>query len=422
MKQFLLITITFCFLSFARAQQVHFIYLQTDDGSPFYVKMSDKVFRSSSSGYLILSNLKDSTYILSIGLPPQTTEAKFSIRINAVDRGFLLKNFDNELTLFDLQTLEIYKPSVEPVSEAQPRAIKSDQFTKMLSQAANDTSLLTMPVAIKEKKKEEQKEKEEQQEKKNEQGFANKDELKPETDIKIVKEEPKIERVDTTTITAASNIAKNGEQPNANTAPITEPQKDQEIAQQEDVKFVRSVVRRRSESSTTEGFGLVFFDDNGTSVDTIRLLIPAQKSSIMLAEDKKDNVQTQDDKATSQKDNVQNTLQTNTNEQQSANAVVQRNKCKAQATDKDFLRLRKNMAGKSTDEQMIAEAKKFFRTKCFTTEQTKNLSALFLTNAGKYQFFDAAFLYISDPENFPSLQSELKDEYYSNRFKALIGK
>ena len=79
------------------------------------------------------------------------------------------------------------------------------------------------------------------------------------------------------------------------------------------------------------------------------------------------------------------------------------------------------MAGKLTDELMVDEAKKLFKKQCFTTEQIRNLSALFLTSAGKYQFFDAAFTSVSDKNNFPSLESEIKDAYYLKRFKALVG-
>ncbi|HWJ26812.1 MAG TPA: DUF4476 domain-containing protein, partial [Flavisolibacter sp.] len=65
--------------------------------------------------------------------------------------------------------------------------------------------------------------------------------------------------------------------------------------------------------------------------------------------------------------------------------------------------------------------KKYFRTKCFSTEQIKNLSTLFLTSAGKFQFFDAAYLHVTDREQFPALASEIKDDYYSKRFKTLTG-
>jgi len=90
------------------------------------------------------------------------------------------------------------------------------------------------------------------------------------------------------------------------------------------------------------------------------------------------------------------------------------------ADNNDFLKLRRKMASKTNDDAMIEEARKYFRSKCFTTDQIRNLSSMFLSNAGKYHFFNAAHEYVADKENFSSLQSELKDEYYSNRFKAMV--
>lgn len=95
--------------------------------------------------------------------------------------------------------------------------------------------------------------------------------------------------------------------------------------------------------------------------------------------------------------------------------------CRQTASEKDFMKLRKNMAGEETDEAMIDEARKVFRNKCFTVEQMRYLSTLFLTSAAKYQFFDASYHHVTDKQNFASLQTELKDEYYLKRFKALVG-
>ena len=78
------------------------------------------------------------------------------------------------------------------------------------------------------------------------------------------------------------------------------------------------------------------------------------------------------------------------------------------------------MAAETNDDGMVDEAKKYFKTKCFAVSQIKNLSALFLNDNGKYKFFDAAYAHVSDPDNFSSLVAELKDEYYINRFKAML--
>lgn len=93
--------------------------------------------------------------------------------------------------------------------------------------------------------------------------------------------------------------------------------------------------------------------------------------------------------------------------------------CKAEASTDDFLALRKKMADSQQDQEMISEAKKEFKRKCFTTEEIKNLSVLFLTDEGKYNFFEAAYPYVSDG-NFNSLQDQLTDNYYISRFRILV--
>ena len=94
--------------------------------------------------------------------------------------------------------------------------------------------------------------------------------------------------------------------------------------------------------------------------------------------------------------------------------------CKTNATDEDFLKLRKKMATANTEDAMIAVAQKFLKAKCFTTDQIKNLSVLFLKDAGKYRFFDIAYRFVSDSNNFSTLQSQLSDTYYISRFQAMV--
>ena len=97
-----------------------------------------------------------------------------------------------------------------------------------------------------------------------------------------------------------------------------------------------------------------------------------------------------------------------------------KNNCRVIAGNHDFLKLRRRMVEKTNDDSRIDEAKKYFKDKCFTTEQIRELGSIFLSSAGKYHFFDASYDHVSDRENFSSLQSELTDEYYINRFKAML--
>ena len=96
--------------------------------------------------------------------------------------------------------------------------------------------------------------------------------------------------------------------------------------------------------------------------------------------------------------------------------------CKGFASNEDFLKLRKKMASENSDDNMFKVAKKTLHSKCFSTEQIKNLSFLFLTNEGKYRFFDLAYQFASDSDQYITLQSQLTDSYYINRFKAMIHK
>jgi hypothetical protein len=94
--------------------------------------------------------------------------------------------------------------------------------------------------------------------------------------------------------------------------------------------------------------------------------------------------------------------------------------CTNTATEEDYVRLRRKMATVSTDEGMISEAKKVFRKKCFTTSQIKGLSTLFMSDEGRYKFFDASYNFAADAQVYSSLEKEFIDPYFVNRFKAML--
>jgi hypothetical protein len=176
-----------------------------------------------------------------------------------------------------------------------------------------------------------------------------------------------------------------------------------------EVEYKRSVVKLKSESSTTTGIGLVFLDISDQATDTIRLLIPPdvkKTTPIQTSQEEKKFLDIPPVDAVG-KETV-------------SKETIKNNNCKSVAAEDDFFKLRKKMAAQNNDDAMISEAKKSFKKKCFSTTQVRNLSALFLTDESKYKFFDAAYQYVSDLENFSTLQSALKDEYFINRFKAMI--
>jgi len=438
----------FLFLAFivfaicASAQKVYFIYLQSDNSGPFYLKVGDKIYSSSASGYLILSNLVDSSYNFSIGFPSSKSESKFMVPLEAKDKGFLIKNFDFGLGLFDLQRLTVIRELKDDSPQNISYIRRNDDFSSLLSKAAKDTSLLYAIVRVKEEDVAMQKVQPKAIDtvEKNEESVLPKDTVgsnSPQTSIALAEQrQDTIETPQSNSDTKAiENIVNKNREENAITSaervePIdsttnVEPDTVSNGANissiplaAEEIVFKKSIVTKCSESSTSEGFGLVYYDVYDGGRDTIRLLIPNPHIIFKTSEQ---------DSSLEQKNFIRVEELRKDTVQQTPIVVAAKNitpvssQCKAVASTNDFFKLRKNMASENTDEGMIAEAKKYFKSKCFTTEQVKNLSALFLTSAGKYQFFDAAYLHVSDQKNFSSLESEIKDDYYLKRFKALIG-
>jgi hypothetical protein len=367
----------------ASSQKVYFVYIQSENKQPFYVKQKETLYSSSASGYIIMSKLLDTTYSFGIGLAQSAEQPKnFSIPINKKDHGYLLKNFgDKGWGLFDLQTLEV-KMSGGATAKANEGKMPDNKdvpaFTEGLSKAAGDPSLKERPVqpVVVEEKKIIPIPEEKKPEVAVEKPKAPEPVIQPEIKTVVVadipvekKEEPKIEPVK--------------EQPATKIEPITETPVEE---------YKMSVVAKKSESSTTEGFGLTYTDiyPNG-STDTIKLLIPEPK-----------------------------TPQAVVKAEPAPAEIPVKAGCINTATEADFFQLRKLMAAAESDDAMIMEAKNVCKVKCFTTTQYKNLGSLFLTDEGKYKFFDAIYNYTSDSANFSSLQSELKDEYYITRFKAML--
>jgi hypothetical protein len=425
MKRLLLAGALLFVFGLAGAQKVYFIYIQADNNTPFFVKTGDKVTSSTASGYVILSNLVDSVYQFTIGKTGQgAVESRFSIPINRQDRGFLLKETDGKLSLFDLQAMTSLQPLASGGTSAEPVEKRTDAFTVLLAQAANDPSLLEIRAAPAVQKQTDTP-------------------VTPDAAVAISASVPEIKTPEPETIiedTTQAQVAATQEitPTETGTAPVAEPgnettetdatdtvqqavgneEQPQAVAQEEAPVYMPSVVTRRSESSTSEGFGLVFLDDSNGTVDTIRIVIPNQNMW-----SQKDPAGAPDTKKFLEILNVDTTA-TGTTPAASDKVTTARRKttCDAIANESDFFKLRRNMAAKEKDEAMIREAKKYFRKACFSTEQIRNLSGLFLTAAGKYQFFDAAYPYVSDQDQYAALQTEINDSYYTDRFKELISR
>ncbi|OLY93220.1 hypothetical protein SAMN05444008_1072 [Cnuella takakiae] len=377
------------------AQKVYFVYIQSESRNPFYAKMGDKVFSSTAAGYLILSKLKDSTYAFQVGPAANEGEQRFEISLSGKDRGFLLKKFTDGWGLYDLQTLAIIKPAGRATSLGNGTRVREDRFTTLLSQAADDTSLLYQPavsIASSVKKKKEEK------------PTVSKNlnpepaEVKPAETVaaglEAKTDAPKPTPVDSITEKPVAESAKQPDTVALATAP--EPKPVAADTRKAEPIYKRSQITRRSESSTVEGFGLVYLDDADGVVDTIRLVIPNPRQVFADAAPAEEK-------------------ETTAVVKPAAPAVA----CNGQAGEKDFFKLRRNLASIDSEAGMTQAAVEAFRKRCFSVDQIKNLSSLFLTQSGKYAFLEASYPYVSNREQFATLQSELFDATYLARFKAL---
>lgn len=369
------------FFSTAFTQQLYFIYLQTEPEQPFFIKANNKVFSSTATGYVILTRLADSVHTITVGFPQNKwPEQQFKIDIKAKDHGYVLKNYgDKGWGLTDLQTSALQMATVAagenaPVAETGNVSV----FTDVLAKAANDPSLRDKPAPA----------------------------SQPQQAVVQPVNEPAVAAPDTREPVQAVTVetVKKEDTPATATVVYTEPV----VA----ADYKPSVVTRKSESSTTEGFGLTFVDEyaDGTS-DTIRIMIPNQRSFASIIQpvpkDEKKFLDIPADKTAEASP-------------QSQPVTAVRNYCADTATESDFRKLRKKMAAHNNDDDMVSEAAKSFRAKCFSVEQVKHLSSLFLFDSGKYKLFDAAYTHVGDVENFTRLQAELSDKYYINRFQAML--
>jgi hypothetical protein len=411
----------------ARSQRVYFIYLQTESGQSFFVKLENKIYSSGSSGYLILSKLKDTSYTFSVGFPGNKwPEQFFTIPVNKKDHGFLIKNFgENGWGLFNLQSLAVLMPektlSKNPDS-ARPDNREVSDFTNMLSKATNDPTLKEKPVqpSKEEKKNEpavpETSLKPEPQKQETDSVEANPANTAPVATVNTDVKEPV-----KNTVTAGQPASSTSE----NVSSVDKPEQGQLQPDSKPVieEFKKSLVKRKSESSTTDGFGLIFTDEYADgSIDTIKIVIPnsAKSAGFPVIKEEPKEEKSFLDITSANSDSVTKQEKNTGTAENSVPAAVIKNNCPAIADDNDFLKLRKKMAAETGDDNMINEAKKYFKTKCFTVLQLKNLSTLFLSDEGKYRFFDVGYRYVSDIGNFQSLQLELKEIYYINRFKTML--
>lgn len=422
------------FMSSAFAQLNHFIYLQTDNQQPFYIKYNNRIISSSAAGYLILPKLKDGSIEFALGFPKTNQEEQqFQCTIDKADKGFLVKNFNEKgWGLYDLQSSSIVYANVKaaPVVNTQASIIPpaNDPFSNMLSKVTQDSTVKTVTI-VKEP-------------------VEAKPVVKPDTakvskpaELIIQTEAPVKQGKDTLSVVVVT--------------PPAEIKKEQALGKKEEVAALpegepewkapaKSSIKQIRKFESREGADFVFeVETENASYDTVRFFIErdtALSAAVVTPEIapvpvpeelNKDTVavtpvlvapiETKKEEVVVKKPEAETVVSPVA--EPAAKKETQslpNSNCKDFATEDDLVKLRRKMASQRKDEQMVEEAKKVFRNKCFTSAQLRNLSVVFLTDEGRYRFFDAALPYVTDFANFKSLGETIQDEYYKRRFIALL--
>jgi hypothetical protein len=435
MKKFLQLALVL-FISFAaKAQQNYFVYVQTDNKQPFYIKLNEKIISSSAAGYLVIPKLTTGNYQLVVGFPKdQWTHQTFNIAIGTNDAGYLLKNFGEKgWGLYNIQTMEISMNGAPASSTTKTTAETDDVFAATLSGAANTNLTVqkeNIPVPAKETP-------------------APIIEATP-TPIKtstksIIKKIKTIKEDDGKTVIYTDKHDGNIDTisifipaENKTIAKLTEVTSDVEIvkvAPIKDKKFLDiemtnpNAEEKKEPLQKEESVSTPFVEHKAKKEESVSAPIvePIIKKEELISTPFVEHIAKKEEPVsapivepvTKKEEPVLTPI---------AEPAVKTEKpkltfnsdCKASATEEDFLKARRKMVAEDNDDDMVDAVKKMFKLKCFTVEQIKNLSALLLNDAGKYKLFDAVYPFTSDTQNFESLQFLLKDEYFITRFKAMI--
>ena len=450
-----------CYQLQAQVQDNHFMYVQTENNQPFYVRLNGKVFSSTTGGYVILPKLASGDYQLNIGFPKnEYPEEEYHISLNEHNEGFLLKKLDNKWSLLNIESLALIEGS-STAPEMQVK-VQSDPFSSMLANVVKDSSLLkeNIPVVPTQPKVDSGE--------KTQTTFTTSDSQKVErTEVLTVipdqSKENSITETQTTFATSDSEKVEHKKDVAVVPTPEPEPQPEKQDYNQKQSTSVANISVSTNQKPFTrllvmnekDGLDLIYLDNKEN--DTIRLFMPVanlhstpeQQPRIIYNPEPKDSqsftitptVVNPDDfktkEATAEKPTEEKKLDKiiyspedkpigQDSEKVKSSQVIQSSEvnsdCVNFATDNDFLKLRKRMAAETDNDKMLDVARKIFKNKCFSTEQIRNLSYLFLDDEGRYRFFDLAYAFTSDSNQYNTLQSQLKDPYYINRFKAMIHK
>ena len=395
------------------SQRQYYVLVESEKSQPFYIRLGETIYNSSTVGHVILSQLIDSTYTLEIGFPQdQYPSNHFVIRMNKKDHGYQLKNLTGKgWVLFDYQTAELLYPAKkEGIAQSGYSLVKKeDGFARLLAEVVNDTSVLYSIVYDKPLEPVVKTEK-----------VAKEVTASKKEDV-ITRQTPEPAK-EVRTLAAVSLIGQKESDSGRHITykddkdsvsifiPTEQDVQKHSIAEQNTEKKKEDSEKKKENNTQAAGIKPEVAIVPIVAADTLlrKTETPVNKAETSVIKEVPDS----SNKVVQQK--TPDTLN------QQKKLVLLNSDCKAIAWDNDVDKLRIKMLGEKDVDNKITVARKIFKTKCFSSNQIKGLTELFATDQDKYKFLDAAYPFVVDTDNFKQLSYLLTDDYYVKRFRAMV--
>jgi hypothetical protein len=198
-------------------------------------------------------------------------------------------------------------------------------------------------------------------------------------------------------------------------------------------------ITRIKESRGVDGYQAVYLEQYNYSTDTIDIMIPTEATIAKAPQEKQaqpvvaapvvaEAKNEASGKEVVQKDNekasvvLQMGSVTDTFAVKKKTIVMTNSDCKGFATENDVDKLRIKLLDEKTIDEKLSTARKYYKNKCFTVKQLRALTELFPTDETKYRFLDLSYAFSSDSGNYYLLEEVMGEDYYKNRFRAMIRK
>ena len=426
------------------AQQEYFVFIQEEAGQPFYVRMGEKNYSSSSSGHILIPSLKDSVYRLAIGFPKDRyPEQSFAIVIGQEDKGFDLKRTPDGWALYDLRHLQFIRPVADGQGEDRgAQGVKrTDAYSQLMAGLVNDSAVLYAPGAS--VPGGESKEKGaafafNRRSSESEGAKASADEAGTQPGVTQTqtgsKAQPALEKEREGNSKPQSNPIKPQLDTKAGPKPAVSPGKAQppgEATASQAVSGANPLADKKHDIIqagsyiASEWSQHIYIDRGGEIPDTIVAIIEADTP--VIAEQKRDAEVAIIEAAPAviagqTKDAVTAQAMPAAQTVEKPKLQVINSDCRSFAGEQDLDKLRVKLLNEKEAYRKSMAAKTAFKAKCYSVKQVRALSELFDDDAGRYQFLETAYPYVSDTYNFADMVDLFKTEYYISRFKKLTGK